>query len=250
MKSIARQTALLLVALFIFSSHAADIAASTQYSKLVAQISDMIRWEMQDKAIPAISIALVDNQQIVWSEGFGNARTNVPANADTIYRVGSVSKLFTDIAIMRLVERRILDLDAPITKYVPSFGPKNPFQKEVTLRQLMAHRSGLCREPPVGNYFDPTEPSLADTIESLTDPEVRRAKAQMEAGVLMSLETAQGRADQMARSIEVFGRILPLDEMLGDLRAVDPASAKAAGAALLDGRTAIASVGARLAAVA
>jgi predicted Zn-dependent peptidase len=91
---------------------------------------------------------------------------------------------------------------------------------------------------------------LADTIESLTDAEVRRAKAQMEAGVLMSLETAQGRADQMARSIEVFGRILPLDEMLGDLRAVDPASAKAAGAALLDGRTAIASVGARLAAVA
>ena len=91
---------------------------------------------------------------------------------------------------------------------------------------------------------------LADTIESLTDAEVRRAKAQMEAGVLMSLETAQGRADQMARSIEVFGRILPLNEMLGDLRAVDPASAKAAGAALLDGRTAIASVGARLAAVA
>jgi predicted Zn-dependent peptidase len=91
---------------------------------------------------------------------------------------------------------------------------------------------------------------LADTIESLTEAEVRRAKAQMEAGVLMSLETAQGRADQMARSIEVFGRILPLDEMLGDLRAVDPASAKAAGAALLDGRTAIASVGARLAAVA
>ena len=91
---------------------------------------------------------------------------------------------------------------------------------------------------------------LAGTIESLTDAEVRRAKAQMEAGVLMSLETAQGRADQMARSIEVFGRILPLDEMLGDLRAVDPASAKAAGAALLDGRTAIASVGARLAAVA
>ena len=91
---------------------------------------------------------------------------------------------------------------------------------------------------------------LANTIESLTDAEVRRAKAQMEAGVLMSLETAQGRADQMARSIEVFGRILPLDEMLGDLRAVDPASAKAAGAALLDGRTAIASVGARLAAVA
>ena len=54
----------------------------------------------------------------------------------------------------------------------------------------------------------------------------------------------------MARSIEVFGRILTLDEMLDDLRAVDVTAAKAAGSALLDGRTAIASVGARLAAVA
>lgn len=91
---------------------------------------------------------------------------------------------------------------------------------------------------------------LADTIETLTDAEVRRAQAQMEAGVLMALETPQGRADQMARSIEVFGRILTLEELLGDLRAVDVAAARAAGAALLDGRTAIASVGARLAAVA
>ena len=91
---------------------------------------------------------------------------------------------------------------------------------------------------------------LADTIETLTDVEVRRARAQMEAGLLMALETPQGRADQMARSIEVFGRILTLDEMLDDLRAVDVAAAKGAGSALLDGRTAIASVGARLAAVA
>ena len=91
---------------------------------------------------------------------------------------------------------------------------------------------------------------LADTIEKLTDVEVRRAQAQMEAGVLMALETPQGRADQLARSIEVFGRLRPLDELLGELRAVDAAAAKAAGSALLDGRTAISSVGARLAAVA
>ena len=72
----------------------------------------------------------------------------------------------------------------------------------------------------------------------------------MEAGLMMAMETPQGRADQMARSIEVFGRIVPLEELLGELRAVDAPAAKAAGAALLDGRTAIASVGARLAAVA
>ena len=91
---------------------------------------------------------------------------------------------------------------------------------------------------------------LADTIETLSDAEVHRAQAQMEAGVLMALETAQGRADQMARSIEVFGRIRPLDDLLGELRAVDAAAAKAAGAALLDGRIAIPRSARALAAVA
>ena len=88
---------------------------------------------------------------------------------------------------------------------------------------------------------------LAEAVDTLTDTEVQRARAQLEAGLLMSLESAQGRADQMARSIDVFGRILSLDELLGHLRAVDAGAAKAAGAALLDGRAAIASVGAQLA---
>ena len=88
---------------------------------------------------------------------------------------------------------------------------------------------------------------LAGAVETLTDAEVQRARAQLEAGLLMGMESAQGRADQMARSIEVFGRILELEELLGQIRAVDAEAARAAGAALLDGRAAVASVGAQLA---
>jgi predicted Zn-dependent peptidase len=88
---------------------------------------------------------------------------------------------------------------------------------------------------------------LADAVESLSEAEAQRARAQLEAGLLMSMESAQGRADQMARSIEVFGRILGIDELLGQIRAVDASAARAAGAALLDGRAAVASVGAQLA---
>jgi predicted Zn-dependent peptidase len=88
---------------------------------------------------------------------------------------------------------------------------------------------------------------LSDAVETLTDAEVQRAKAQIEAGLLMSFETPQGRADQMARSIEVFGRILSLDELLGQIRAIDASAARVTGAALLDGRAAVASVGAQLA---
>ena len=73
----------------------------------------------------------------------------------------------------------------------------------------------------------------------LTEAELNRARAQIEAAILMALETPQGRADSMARSIEIFGRIMTIDEMLAELRAVDVAAARAAGAAMLDGPRAI-----------
>jgi predicted Zn-dependent peptidase len=88
---------------------------------------------------------------------------------------------------------------------------------------------------------------LAETAESLTEAELSRARAQMEASVLMSLESPHGRADHLARSIEVFGRIMPLGEVLGQIRNVTVAEARAAGQALLDGPIAAASVGAKLA---
>jgi CubicO group peptidase (beta-lactamase class C family)/D-alanyl-D-alanine dipeptidase len=157
---------------FVALCQGADISAVPEFRPVAEALSGFIQSEMAQKQIPAISIALIDDQRIVWSAGFGNARTNVPATADTIYRVGSVSKLFTDLALMQLVERGELDLDAPVTQYLPSFRPTNRFEKPITIRQLMTHRSGLCRETPAGSYFDPTEPSLAETIASLNQTEI------------------------------------------------------------------------------
>ena len=147
------------------------VSSPADYGAAVAVLERFIAHEMTDKGIPALSIALVDDQRIVWSQGFGFAdpKGKVSATAETIYRVGSVSKLFTDIAVMQLVEQGKIDLDAPVTRYLPDFRPRNLFGKPITLRQLMSHRSGLVREPPVGNYFDPTAPSLSQTISSLND---------------------------------------------------------------------------------
>jgi len=83
--------------------------------------------------------------------------------------------------------------------------------------------------------------------KDLTDAELNRARAQVEAGIMMALETPQGRADAMARSIEIFGRIMSLDEMLAEIRAVDAAASRAAGSAMLEGPRAIASIGGKLA---
>lgn len=143
------------------------------YEPVVRRLEPFIARQVKDKGLPALSIALVDDQRIVWAKGFGYAdpAAKKPATADTVYRVGSVSKLFTDLAIMRLVERGVLDLDAPVAKYLPDFKPANPFDKPITLRQMMSHRSGLVREPPAGNYFDPTDPPLAKMVASLNKTE-------------------------------------------------------------------------------
>jgi len=75
---------------------------------------------------------------------------------------------------------------------------------------------------------------MSRAAEDLSDSEVSRARAQIEAGLLMALETPQGRADSMARSIEIFGRIVSADEMVDELRSVTVQSARDSGAAAVD----------------
>ncbi|MGN6546917.1 MAG: serine hydrolase domain-containing protein, partial [Aureliella sp.] len=142
---------------------------STPHAAALEKLQSAIQYEVAAKDLPAFSIAVVDGDRVVYADGFGyvDPERREPATADTIYRVGSVSKLFTDVAVMQLVESGQLDLDAPVQKVLPSFQPKNSSDTPITLRQLMSHRSGLVREPPVGHYFDPLEPSLADTVKSL-----------------------------------------------------------------------------------
>jgi CubicO group peptidase (beta-lactamase class C family)/D-alanyl-D-alanine dipeptidase len=146
-----------------------NIAAEGRYGRVAELLDSMITHEMRDKDIPALSIALVDSQRVVWARGFGwaDSANGVRATAATMYRVGSVSKLFTDLAVMQLVERGALSLDSDVQRYLPSFRPRNPYARAITLRQLMAHRSGLVREPPTGHYFDSSGVSLGATLRSL-----------------------------------------------------------------------------------
>jgi CubicO group peptidase (beta-lactamase class C family)/D-alanyl-D-alanine dipeptidase len=139
------------------------------YRAVAAALTRFIAAQIEEKRLPALSIALVDDQVTVWARGFGYAdpADSVPATAETAYRVASVAKLFTDLAVMQLVEAGRVALDTPITRYVPEIHPADPFGQPITLRELLAHRSGLVREPPVGNYFDPTSPSLDATARSL-----------------------------------------------------------------------------------
>ena len=144
-------------------------------AEVLARVKALCERETKDKNLPALSIAIVVDQKVIYSAGFGHedAKKTRPATAETVYRVGSVSKLFTDIAIMKLVEEKQIDLDAPVEKYLPTFKPKNQFNDtKLTLRMLMSHRSGLIRESPVGNYFDDTNPTLTASVDSINGIEL------------------------------------------------------------------------------
>ena len=146
----------------------ATIGPAAGYEDLATRLSSFVAAEMEHKRIPALALAITDGDRIVWARGFGEAQTGVPTDADTLFRVGSVSKLFTDIAVVAREAAGELDLDAEVSEVLPGFAPAEvPEEGGVTLRRLMAHRAGLVREPAVGHYFDDSSPSLAATVESL-----------------------------------------------------------------------------------
>jgi len=139
---------------------------SERYSDLKAALSVWIRKRMKRHKITGISLALMDDGEIVWAQGFGYAdKTNQrQAEAETLYKVGSISKLFTATALMQLVEQGKVDLDAPIQTYIPELQPKYHYQVNtpVTLRQIMCHRSGLSGDKLAGMFT--RKPERFDTV--------------------------------------------------------------------------------------
>lgn len=107
----------------------------------------LIEREMSENDITGISIALVDDQQVIWQQGFGHAdlANHVPATPETVYRAGSIAKVFTAAATMQLAEQGRLDIDQPLAAALPEFSIRTRFAKAgpVTPRNVMTHHSGL-----------------------------------------------------------------------------------------------------------
>ena len=132
---------------------------AADYSAVAGKLEPVIREEMREWGLGGIAVALVDDQQVVYATGFGEAQR------DSLFRVGSISKLFNAVAVMQQVEAGALDLDRPLPAELT---PLNPFPDapSVTLRQILCHRSGFPREAPVGGYLDGSQPGLSRTAAS------------------------------------------------------------------------------------
>lgn len=141
------------------------------YAKVEGYVSALIRHEMKKRDVTGLSIALVDDQRVVWAEGFGYADKagNVPASPDTVYRAGSISKLFTATAAMQLAERGKMDIDRPLGDYLPRFAIRSRFVNAapVTPRSIMTHHSGLPSDYLKGMWTRNPEPftRVADRLK-------------------------------------------------------------------------------------
>lgn len=117
------------------------------YSYTKEYVTWMIRHEMDDADITGLSIALVDDQHVVWAQGFGYAdkQADIKATADTVYHLGSIAKVFTATAAMQLADHGKLSIDQPLQRYLPEFSIKSRFEgiDKITPRNIMTHHSGL-----------------------------------------------------------------------------------------------------------
>lgn len=97
--------------------------------------------------VTGLSIALVDDQQVVWQQGFGYAdkQAQIKASPDTVYFLGSIAKIFTATAAMQLAGQGQLDIDHPLQEYLPQFSIRSRFgsPEAITPRNIMTHHSGL-----------------------------------------------------------------------------------------------------------
>lgn len=94
----------------------------------------------------ALGIALIDRGELVWldAEGLANSEHQVAATPDTLFRIGSTSKMFTALAVLKLVEEGRLDLNAPLRELLPELEFHNPWEDEhpVRLVHMLEHTSG------------------------------------------------------------------------------------------------------------
>ena len=151
-------------------------SAADRAVTVIARYQERIPELMAEQGVPGLAVALVDSDRALWVEGFGDRdhQGGARVTADTILSVQSMSKLFTATAVMQAVAAGRLDLDEPITIYLPEFTVHSAFQEhpeqKITLRMLLSHTAGFTHEAPVGNNneldpgdFDVHVQSISDT---------------------------------------------------------------------------------------
>jgi CubicO group peptidase (beta-lactamase class C family) len=132
---------------------------------------------VREEKFPGLAVGIVEGGKLVYARGFGVRKLGDPATpvtAETLFHMASITKPFVATAVMQLVEQGQVDLDAPVTRYLPYFRLKDPRYQSITVRQILTHSSGM---PDVKDYewgkAEDDEGALERYVRSLSDKELR-----------------------------------------------------------------------------
>ncbi len=154
MKKSLQRVLVLVTLLILLSSIVLPVSGNLTQRQLVSKepvfssidFNETILSYMSEAHWPSVAVAIVKNQSMVWSKGYGYAdvRHKREATNKTVYLLASISKTFTATAIMQLWEKGLFNLDDDINEYLP-FSVRNPNYPDVpiTFRMLLCHRSGI-----------------------------------------------------------------------------------------------------------
>lgn len=154
---------------------------STIGHRCIHEITSVIEKELKKTKISGLSIALVDDEGTIWSEGFGytNFSNKERVTANTLFSLQSMNKCFTATTFLILASRGLINLDDSIRKYYPEFtvntifgDPEEEIEK-ITFRRMLSHWSGFTHEAPLGNNYDTTPHTFTDHIRSISESWLR-----------------------------------------------------------------------------
>jgi len=155
------------------ASHAAAAArarSTATYARTVREGRKAVRALLEQSGAASLSLALVSGERVVWQEAFGYAdrATQTAPAADTMYGIGSVSKMLATVAVMKLADQGRIDLDRPLCEYVPALRMPQPMYRQITVRMLLDHSSGLpgssYGDSITGTYFPGYLQQVLDTL--------------------------------------------------------------------------------------
>ena len=120
-------------------------------ARLQAELEPKIKEEIQQGHLPGFAIGVIRNGKLIYAKGFGVAKlgSNAPITSRSLFHMASVTKTFVATAVMQLVEKDKIDLDAPLTRYLPYFRLNDERYGTITIRQMLSHTSGI---PDTVNY--------------------------------------------------------------------------------------------------
>lgn len=134
--------------------------------RLINALRSFLPMLMHTYGTPGLNIALARRGEIIWEAGFGYADLNdgKKMTPETVFQSGSMGKVYTGMAIMKLVEEGVIDLDNSINEYLP-FEVKNPLgERDVTVHDLMIHRAGMTTDAALSLFQKPA--SLRESVEA------------------------------------------------------------------------------------